>query len=124
MATSEISALLTQQRTFCSIGTLPLEAAALAGFFHPSWPENRYDRGRLTPFGVETCCQIFDLGKSPMAIAHLLDLSLASARRRRRLRALRGDRSTLPIRHAGLVPASTVPCGRWLRVLLRGGCRN
>ncbi|WP_225421448.1 hypothetical protein [Sphingomonas parva] len=64
---------------------LSLEGTGLTGVFDPEWPENRYDRGRLTPRGVETCYQLFDIGKSPMAVAHLMGLSLTSARRRRRM---------------------------------------
>lgn len=61
---------------------LSLAGSPLTGLFDPGWPENRYDRGRLTPRGVETCYQLFDMGKSAMAVAHLMDLSLASARKR------------------------------------------
>lgn len=72
-------------------GELSLVGTALTGLFDPAWPENRYARGRLTPRGVETCYQLFDMGKSTMAVAHLMDLSLASARRRERMwRALGG----------------------------------
>ena len=71
---------------------MSLEGTALTGLFDPRWPENRYDRGRLTPRGVETCYQLFDMGKSAMAVAHMMDLSLASARKRERMwRALGGD---------------------------------
>lgn len=71
---------------------LSLAGTALTGLFDPSWPENRYDRGRLTPRGVETCYQLFDMGKSAMAVAHMMDLSLASARKRERMwRELGGD---------------------------------
>ena len=64
---------------------MSLEGSDLTGLFDPSWPENRYEeRGRLTPRGAETCYQLFDMGKSPMAVAHLMDLSLASARKRER----------------------------------------
>ena len=63
-----------------------LDGSDLTGLFDPAWPENRYEeRGRLTPRGVETCYQLFDIGKSAMAVAHLMDLSLASARRRARM---------------------------------------
>ena len=62
-----------------------LEGTGLTGLFDPGWPENRYDRGRLTPRGVETCYQLFDAGKSAMTVAHLMDLSLTSVRRRERM---------------------------------------
>lgn len=64
---------------------LSVAGSPLTGLFDPGWPENRYDRGRLTPRGVETCYQLFDMGKSAMAVAHLMDLSLASARKRERM---------------------------------------
>lgn len=70
---------------------LSLTGTALTGAFDPSWPENRYGRGRLTPHGVETCYRLFDMGKSAMAVAHIMDLSLSSSRRRERMwRALGG----------------------------------
>jgi hypothetical protein len=64
---------------------MSLRGSKLTGLFDPSWPENRYnERGCLTPRGVETCYRLFDMGKSAMAVAHLMDLSLASARKRER----------------------------------------
>lgn len=71
---------------------LSLEGTELTGLFDPRWPENRYGTGqRLTPRGVETCYLLFDLGKSPLAVAHLVGLSLTAARRRQRMwRALGG----------------------------------
>lgn len=62
-----------------------MAGSPLTGLFVPGWPENRYGRGRLTPRGVETCYQLFEMGKSAMAVAHLMDLSLASARKRERM---------------------------------------
>ena len=65
---------------------LSLEGSNLTGLFDPRWPENRYgNRQRLTPRGVETCYLLYDMGKSPLAVAHLMDLSLTAARRRARL---------------------------------------
>ena len=71
---------------------LSLKDTELVGVFDPRWPENRYDeRARLTPRGVETCYRLFDMGKSAMAVAHLMGLSLASARQRgKQWRALGG----------------------------------
>ena len=64
---------------------MSLVGSELTGLFDPSWPENRYnERGCLTPRGVETCYRLFDMGKSAMAVAHLMELSLASARKRER----------------------------------------
>lgn len=61
---------------------LSLEGSELVGVFDPRWPENRYHSGCLTPRGVEICYRLFDMGKSAMAVAHLMDLSLSSARAR------------------------------------------
>ncbi|WP_099186286.1 hypothetical protein [Sphingobium fuliginis] len=66
-------------------GELSLDGTGLTGYDDPRWPDNRYDRGRLTPKGVETCYQLFDAGKSAMAVAHIMELTLASARRRERM---------------------------------------
>ena len=62
-----------------------LDGSTLTGLFDPRWPGNRYNSGRLTPRGVEICYQLFDMGKSAMAVAHLMDMSLASARKRERM---------------------------------------
>lgn len=64
---------------------LSLEGTGLTGLLHPAWPDNRYNGGRLTPRGVETCYRLFDAGKTAMTVAHLMELSLVSARRRERM---------------------------------------
>lgn len=51
---------------------------------HPDHPLNRYDNGRLTHRGEEICYRLFDKGKSPMAVAHLMRISLIAARKRRK----------------------------------------
>lgn len=40
--------------------------------------------GHLTKRGVEICYRLFDLGKSPTAVAYLMGMTLRSAERRRR----------------------------------------
>ncbi|MFJ6326874.1 MULTISPECIES: hypothetical protein [unclassified Rhizobium] len=50
----------------------------------PCHPANQYDDGRLTQRGQEVCYRLFDQGLSPTAIAHLMGLSLTSARMRQR----------------------------------------
>lgn len=40
--------------------------------------------GHLTKRGVEICHRLFDLGKSPMAVAYLMGMTLRSAERRQR----------------------------------------
>jgi hypothetical protein len=48
----------------------------------PRHPYNTYDDNRLTRRGVEICYRLFDAGKSLMAVAHLMGLSLHAARKR------------------------------------------
>lgn len=52
---------------------------------HPYHPLNQYDDKRLTKRGQEVCYRLFDQGKPPMAVAHLMGISLAAARKRRRM---------------------------------------
>lgn len=79
---------------------LSLEGTELTGLFDPRWPGNRYGTNqRLTPRGVETCYLLFDKGKSALAVAHMVGLSLTAARRRERMwRDLGGsDREKRPL---------------------------
>ena len=64
---------------------LSLEGTELIEDLDPRDPLCRYDNGRLTKRGVEICYRLFDLGKSPMAVAHLIRISLAAARNRRKM---------------------------------------
>jgi hypothetical protein len=50
---------------------------------HPGDPGNQYDSKRLTRRGEEMCYQLFDQGKSPLAVAHLMVFSLTAARKRK-----------------------------------------
>jgi hypothetical protein len=57
----------------------------------PRHPGNHYrnrrdgpDSGRLTKRGVEICYRLLDLGKSPIAVAYLMGMSLRAAEGRRR----------------------------------------
>jgi hypothetical protein len=87
---------------------LSFEGTELAGIFHPRWPENRYHRGRLTPRGVEICYRLFDIGKSSMAVAHIMELSLSATRaRERQWRALGGE--SRPARDLDEIPAAHIP---------------
>jgi hypothetical protein len=45
-------------------------------------PLNQYDNKRLTQRGEEICYRLFDKGKSPMAVAHLMGIPLKAARKR------------------------------------------
>ena len=51
--------------------------------YHPSDPENKFANGRLTERGIKVCYRLYDLGKSPMAVALLMQISLHAAKRRR-----------------------------------------
>jgi len=74
---------------------LSLAGTELVGDLAPRFPPNhRPDRsygddyipatGHLTKRGVEICYRLFDLGKSPMAVAYLMGMTLRSAERRHR----------------------------------------
>jgi hypothetical protein len=62
--------------------------------FHPAHPANMGRNGCLTKRGVEICFRLFDLGKSPLAVAYLMYISVRAARKRYRhwLRAGRKNR--------------------------------
>ena len=58
---------------------------------HPRHPANHHrnrreglDSGHLTKRGAEVCYRLFDLGKSPIAVAYLMGMSLRSAQGRHR----------------------------------------
>jgi hypothetical protein len=51
---------------------------------HPSHPLAKYDDGRLTARGQEICYRLFDLDRSPMAVAIMMRISLRSAKARHR----------------------------------------
>lgn len=71
---------------------LSLEGTELVGIFDPRWPDNRYHSGCLTPRGIEICYRLFDMGKSAMAVAHLMEMSLPSVRaREKQWRELGGE---------------------------------
>jgi hypothetical protein len=67
---------------------LDLAGTGLAGDDAPDHPVMRHCTeagfGRLTKRGTEAVYKLFDLGKSPMAVAHLTGLSLAAVRKRRK----------------------------------------
>ncbi|GAB4072309.1 hypothetical protein KHC28_01435 [Ancylobacter sonchi] len=57
---------------------------------HPHHPLNQYDDKRLTKRGEEVCYRLFDRGQSPMVVAHLMEISLPSAKKRQRMWAKAG----------------------------------
>jgi len=63
---------------------LCLEDTELTGGYHPSHPLNSYENHRLTRRGQEICYRLFDLEKSAMAVAVLMQISSASAKKRKR----------------------------------------
>jgi hypothetical protein len=84
-----------QQRTKTINAELDLRGTGLLGDLSPRFPANhRPDRsygddyvpatGHLTNRGVEICYRLFDLGKSPIAVAYLMGMTLRSAERRQR----------------------------------------
>lgn len=75
---------------------LDLRGTELVGDLSPRFPANHRPghrghgddyipaTGHLTKRGVEICYRLFDLGKSPVAVAYLMGMTLRSAERRRR----------------------------------------
>lgn len=71
---------------------LSLKGTELVGVFDPRCADNRHHSGCLTPRGVEICYRLFDMGKSAMAVAHIMEFSLVAARaREKQWRALGGN---------------------------------
>lgn len=64
---------------------MDLTGTELSGEYAPGHPYAQYDDGRLTQVGVEVCYRLFDLGKSDLAVAHLMQIALTAARKRRKL---------------------------------------
>lgn len=86
---------------------MSLKGAGLEGEYHPGHPRNHFKDERLTKRGIEICYRLFDLGKSEMAVAHLMRLSLLAVRNRKKLWTKLGGKSrkkvnleTLPGRDA------------------------
>ncbi len=57
---------------------------------YPRHPLHQYDNKKLTLRGVEFCYRLFDIGRSPMAVAHLMGMSLNAARKRRKMWEIAG----------------------------------
>ncbi len=75
---------------------LDLSGTEFVGDLAPRFPANhRQGRiyaddyepppGHLTKRGVEICYRLFDFGKSPIAVAYLMGMTLSSAKRRKTL---------------------------------------
>jgi len=66
-------------------GELSLKGTDLVGDLDPYHPANQHESGKLTKRGVEICYRLYDLGKSPLAVAYLMHISLKAATKRKRL---------------------------------------
>jgi hypothetical protein len=82
-----------QERIKVLNSEISLKGTKLSGDRDPQHPLSKYDDGRLTMRGVEICYQLFDMGKSAMAVAHLTGLSLGAARKRGKMWAAAGGAS-------------------------------
>lgn len=82
-----------RRRTEALKTELDLQGTELVGDLHPRfiknfrWPTSWGDdyappSGHLTSRGVEICYRLYDLGKSPLAVAYLMGITLRSAQRR------------------------------------------
>jgi hypothetical protein len=65
-------------------GQLSLQGTEFEEEFHPAHPVNMGEDGCLTKRGVEICFRLFDCGKSPLAVAYLMYISVRAARKRHR----------------------------------------
>jgi hypothetical protein len=61
---------------------LSLEGTGLTGEYAPAHPANQTHNGNLTKRGVEICYRLFDNGKRPIVVAHLMHISLKASRKR------------------------------------------
>lgn len=62
---------------------ISLEGTELTDEHHPNHPLNSYENHRLTKRGQEICYRLFDLDKSEMAVAALMQVSSAAAKKRK-----------------------------------------
>lgn len=60
---------------------------------YPKHPLHKLDDGRLTQRGVEICYRLFDSDRSPIAVAHLMGISLQAAQHRRKLWGAAGGKT-------------------------------
>lgn len=69
---------------------------------YPMHPLHKYDNGRLTERGIEVCYRLFDSGRSALAVAHLMGLTLRAAQHRRKLWGAAGGASRPHINYNNL----------------------
>jgi hypothetical protein len=72
---------------------MSLKGTGLEGEYDPYHPRNHFEDKRLSKRGVEICYRLFDLGKSEMAVAHLMRLSLLAVKKRKKMWAKLGGKS-------------------------------
>ena len=77
---------------------LALDGTEFIEDLHPNFPANKNRNGKLTKRGIEVCYRLFDHGKSPLAVAHLMKLSLRSAINRQRAWEQAGGSSRMPVK--------------------------
>ena len=107
------------QRSRAIKAEMDLRGTELVGDLAPGFPPNRRPSrtfrddyipptGHLTARGGEICYRLFDLGKSPIAVAYLMRITLRSAERRRKvwLRAGGPDRTRAEVQRYELSPAA------------------
>jgi hypothetical protein len=58
---------------------LMLDGTELVGDLYPDHPLDKTRNGKLTNRGVEICYRLFDIGKSPLAVAYLLHITYDAA---------------------------------------------
>ncbi|MGL3210924.1 hypothetical protein [Bradyrhizobium sp. BR 1433] len=63
---------------------MSLTGTGLEHEYAPGHPRNHHKDRRLTKRGAEICYRLFDLGKSEMAIAHLMRISLLAVKKRKK----------------------------------------
>jgi uncharacterized protein YutE (UPF0331/DUF86 family) len=95
-----------EQRTEILNRQLKLSASLLEDIGNPMHPECTTRDGKLSEWGVEVCYRLFDSGREPMAVAHLMGMTLRSTTLRFKQwkkageqKRIRKDRSTAKKRY-------------------------
>jgi hypothetical protein len=109
-------------RTAAINAELDLRGTELVGDLSPRFPPNHRPghsygdgweppSGHLTARGVEICYRLFDLGKSPIAVAYLMGASLRAAANRKKgwVKARGAQRQRVEVRRFDLTPRRPAP---------------
>jgi hypothetical protein len=88
---------------------LSLKEGDVVDALQPYHPANQYTSGNLTKRGVEVCYRLYDQGKSPLAVAHLMAISVSAAINRKKLWQTAGgiQRSKAELKNVGMPPRPT-----------------